>query len=182
MKLSFDFDMDDWLSFQRYALGHLPSYRRLRFFQRFSCPAAFIIFIVVHNFQRGQFDLLFAGLFGSAAVLWMLFYPAFYNWRIINRSRKQLLKDRKKSGDSDVEHREIEMLPDSLRSATPLAESTIKAAAITKVEVTRDALLLYTGSSSTIVVPRRKLDPALFDEAACFCPGALCPGDNKGAG
>ena len=164
MKLSYDFDIEDLNSFQRFHYSVSPTYRRMRRYVRFLFPAAALFFIVTHYLRQG-FDPLYVGIFGSVAIVWFVLYPRFFDRRIIRRSN-QLVREGNTGGMFGP--CEIELLPDRVHITSSSGETSYRASAITKVVETTDLLLLYVSSIHALVLPRRKLSPRDFQQATAF--------------
>ncbi|MEP6669882.1 MAG: YcxB family protein [Chthoniobacter sp.] len=171
MKLSYEFDHDDWISFHRYHYSVSPTYRRMRNYARIMFPVAALFLIGTHYLNRG-FDPVHIGLFTAVSVAWFFLYPLWVDRRVIRRTNQFL-----REGDSSgmFGRREIELLPDTVHIATTKGETTYKAAAITKVVETADALLLYVSSLQAVILPRRKLSPEEFQQAVSFAQQYYVP-------
>src|SRR5882724_9769508 len=164
MKLSYDFDLDDWTAFQRYHYSKSPTYRRMRNITRILFPVAALLFITSRFLSRG-FDPLYFGIFAVFAVAWFVLYPRWFDRKVIRRSN-QFLREGKT--DSMFGRREIELLPDRVHIISPSGETTYRSSAITKIAETPDALLLYVSSIQALILPRRKLSEAEFQQATTF--------------
>ena len=164
MKLSYEFDHDDWTRFHRYHYSVSPTYRRMRNYTRIVFPAAALLFVGARYLQHG-FDPVHAGLFAAVSVAWFFLYPLWVDRRVIRRTNQFL---REGNTSNLFGRREIELLPDKVHIATSSGETTYRASAITKVVETADALLLYVSSLQAVILPKGKLSAEEFLQAAAF--------------
>jgi len=160
MKLSYPFDLDDWTSFQRHHFNRSPGYRRLRMFSRFVFPVLAIA-LIISRISAGGFDPIFCGFFALFAVIWFVFYPRWFDRKLIRRSTQFLNEG---NNDSLFGTREIELLPDRIHVVSPAGETTYRASAVKKIVETPDALLLYISSLQALVFPRKKLSESEYDQ------------------
>jgi len=164
MKLTYDFDLDDWNLFQRYHYSASPIYRRMRNVTRILFPVAALLIMTSHFLSHG-FDLLYFGLFAVFSAAWFMLYPRWFDRRVIRRSN-QFLKEG--NNDSMFGLREIELFPDRVHVISPSGETTYRASAITKCVEAPEALLLYVSSIQALVLPKRKLSESDFQQATEF--------------
>ena len=153
MKLAYDFDIDDWQSFQRYHFSASATYRRMRNMARLLLPVILGIALGVYYFQFG-FEPIFFVILGLVAVLWFIFYPPFFDRRVL---RKVLQQVREGKMENLFGRREVELLPDAIRVTTPVSETVYRAAAVVKTVETPDAFLLYTSAIQAMIIPKRKI-------------------------
>jgi len=164
MKFSYDFDIDDWMGYQRHRYNISPTYRRMRNYSRMAFPVAALLFIFSHYLTHG-FDPMHIGIFAAVSVAWFFLYPLWFDRRI-RRNSNRLLRE---GNTSNLFGRwEVELLPDSVHIASSSTETTYRASGITKIEETADALLLYVSPIQAVILPRRKLSPEEFQQAAVF--------------
>jgi hypothetical protein len=164
MKLAYDFNLEDWSSFQRFHYSTSPSCRRMRNMGRILLPVA-VLLLITSQFLRRRFDPVYFGIFATFSIVWFILYPRWFDAKIIRRST-QFLKEG--NTDSMFGRREIELLPDRVHIISPSGEATYHASAITKTVETPNALLLYVSSIQALILPRRKLSDADFQQAAVF--------------
>ena len=171
MKLTFDFDIEDWNSFQRYHYSVSPTYRRLRTYIRLLFPAVALLMIVLRYRQHGL-DPTHLGIFTVVATIWFLFYPRWMDRRVIRRSNQFLKEGR---NDGLFGPREMELFPDRIHTTTSSGEATYRSNALKKIVETPDALLFYVSSIQALVIPKRKVSSDAFQQAVDFAQAHYLP-------
>src|SRR5271156_4320219 len=109
MKLAYDFDIDDWKSFQRYHYSVSPTYRRTRWRGRMIVPAAMVLLMIV-SLKLDGFDLIRESCLLFFAIAWYFLYLRLLDRRVARNIEKFLLE-----GDTKrlFGPREVELLPES---------------------------------------------------------------------
>src|SRR4051812_22562602 len=107
MKLAFEFDLEDWTSFQRHHYSTSPAYRRMRNAARLVLPAIVLLVISLSLLLHQDEPILFI-ILGISALLWFIFYPRMFDRRVMRKSA-QFLREGKM--ENMFGRREIEFLP-----------------------------------------------------------------------
>jgi hypothetical protein len=170
MKLAYDFNLEDWSSFQRFHYSTSPSCRRMRNMGRILLPVA-VLLLITSQFLRRRFDPVYFGIFATFSIVWFILYPRWFDAKIIRRST-QFLKEG--NTDSMFGRREIELLPDRVHIISPSGRGYVSRLCnhenCRNAERTTALRFFYSGSDFTAAqVIRRGLS------AGCsFCSRALC--------
>ena len=82
MKFTYDFDIDDWNSFQRYHFSESPTYIRMRNITRILFPVAALL-LVLSRFLKQGFDPLLFGIFAGFSAAWFTLYPRWFDRKAI---------------------------------------------------------------------------------------------------
>ena len=164
MKLTYDFQLEDWTAFQRYHFSASPSYRRIRNLTRIFLPAALLLLFLI-RFLRHGFDPILFTICAVPAAIWFLSYPRWFDHRVIRRSLQML---REGNTATMFGRRDLELLPDRLHIVSPMGETTFRAAAISKIVESPEALLLYVSPVQAVILPKQKLSATDFAQAKEF--------------
>ncbi|MEO6846243.1 MAG: YcxB family protein [Chthoniobacterales bacterium] len=164
MKISYDFDIDDWNSFQRYHYSVSATYRRMRTITRLLLPVAFGFFLASQIMSHG-FELWSFSFFVIISVVWFVFYPLWFDRRVIRQGNRFLREDKT---DNLFGRREIEFFPDRIQVISSVGNATYNASGIIKVIESPQALFLYISSIQALVIPKCKLPEDDFQNAVNF--------------
>ena len=168
VKLSFDFDIEDWKRYVRFLLQASPVYRRLRLRGQILRGAAFSLVgtaLVLNSDSLDDAKGAIGLLCWLLAVVTALIHPWLYNYRMAASSARQMDTEENRNL---LGPREMELMTDGVHLVSRIGESFFKAEAIYKVVATPELLLLFISSMQAIIVPKVKIAPEEFEQAAAF--------------
>ena len=176
MKLSFDYDLEDYKLLLRYLLDTSPIYRRIKLRLRLLFPIGLLLLaaaLVTRTYGSGEVSGYYAAApLAALGVALAAFYPRWYNHRVMKIAVRQTKGEDNRNVFGT---RQVELTPEGVRSVSRMGEMFYRAGAILRVVVTPDLLLLFVAPMQAIIFPRTKIPPEEFDKAAAFakaCYGA----------
>ncbi|WP_422358806.1 hypothetical protein [Reichenbachiella sp.] len=89
MEIKFDFDMDDWMEFQKLYIQNSHQHKRARLISTLIVPGFFIVFLTSY-YTNGGSGILLPINFGLISIAWILFYPKHMLNRTMDNARKIL--------------------------------------------------------------------------------------------
>lgn len=166
-KLSFDMDEKDYAGYIRAVLDVVPEYGRKRTQVRvlgaigLGCIGGALAIAA----NGDMWMMMLAGAIWAAAILVLLFYPRYYNKRVVAVSMQVMNKPESRNLFGP---RELELTEQGVQTHSAIGQAFFRAEAITKVVVTPAYLLLFISSAQAIIVPKAKIAPGEFEEAVGF--------------
>jgi hypothetical protein len=153
MKLVFDFDMNDWMAFQKVHLENSKQFNRMKMFVTWMFPGVWI-FIMFLELSNGSFKPAVAVVMFVVSVLWVIFYPKRFKNSTLKRAKK-ILSEGDNSGI--IGEHQLELTDQSIKSDLPQSSSTINWDGIKKFIETDQYYFLYNTAASAIIIPKFKL-------------------------
>lgn len=149
----FKFQMDDWLSFQKDFMSRSKQYKKTRLIITYFLPAISIIPIYLLSQKPGGF--YFAILFyGTASILWIIYYPKRFDKRTLKRTKKML-----EEGDNSsyLGIHKIQFNEQFIMHYTKNSEQKIFWKGISKTVETKEYFFIYDTAASAIIIPKVKI-------------------------
>jgi len=155
MKLSFTFELSDWMAFQKYYLFNSRQYKNTRLLVASMMPMVSSAFLMYDYFSKGRLDAGLCALFIVLSAAWIVFYPKRYENSCIKKIVKILNDDRQ---SSILGMHELDLSEDGIIHKEPESLQQISWKGITRAVKTDDYYFLFTTSISAIVIPIMKLN------------------------
>lgn len=153
MKIKFNFDMNDWMEFQKYFLFHSRQFKKTLILATVTMPTISILIIYYKYSLTNKLDFLIITVFSIFSLLWIFFYPK----RFKNRSLKRI-EALLNEGDnrSILGIHEIEFDENSITHIDPASKSIFSWKGIVKYVKSNDYYYLFNTSVSAIIIPIKK--------------------------
>ncbi len=154
MKLKFDFDMNDWMQFQKLYLVESKQYRWTKFLVMIIIPLFFVILIVI-DILSGTFRVPMYLILAAAAVAWVVFYPKRMLKTTLKRIRKMLEKG---DNTSLLGKHSFEFTNDNILYHDPSGEAVTSWSKVVRFVDTGNYYFLFITSISAYIIPKHKLN------------------------
>jgi hypothetical protein len=150
LEVGCEITLDDHLKFNEYHCAHSPTIRRMKLLSYALGPVTFMVVGAALSLRNDSL----AGLvvFGILSVLWLIFYPKYWDHTIRKRMEKLL-----REGPSGMQpyQQTIRVDAEGLHAESPRGSSVTKWSAVEKVEEGESAAYLYINPVSAYMLPRR---------------------------
>ncbi len=153
MKIEFNFEMNDWMEFQKHYFRNSKQFRRTKIIVATSLPLIFCA-IIIFELLKGEFRPVSIIVFGLVSLLWIIFYPKRMFNRTLDKTRKMI-----EEGDNTgiLGRHELTLNDDGIIHVEPESEQKIKWSGIKKLEESDSYYFLYNTAVSAIVIPKQKV-------------------------
>ncbi len=152
MKFSFDFDLDDWLAYQRFYSNTNPRIKRSRLISKFIVPVALALIV---NIMYGTHDPIPWLIYAVYITVFLLTYTK----RMDRRFTKRILKHLKGGDNSSLlGPHELELTQEHIHLVLPQSEQKIKWGGIKRLEETDQYYFLFDTALSAVIIPKHKID------------------------
>ena len=154
MKTSFNFDMKDWIEFQKYGLLTNKSYKKWKYISLLMIPILLIILTILDYFKYGFLlgqKILF---YLVVSIIWILFRYFFYDKLIIKKIKKIL---EKWNNSSLIWEHTISFEEDCFNISLPWSDSKVYWSKINKIEENEKYIFIFNSSLSAYIIPKFKL-------------------------
>jgi hypothetical protein len=153
MEIEFEFEMEDWMKFQKNYLQKSKQFRRTKII-----VAAMLPFIVclgtALDLLKGEFNSVKLIMFGGLSILWIIFSPKWLFKRTLNKTKK-MMEDGDNSGILGLH--KIILNDEGIIHTEPESEQKIKWSGIKKIEESDSHYFLYNTAVSAIIIPKEKI-------------------------
>lgn len=152
MVIEFDFEMKDWIEFQKYYLKTSKQFNRSKIIITAIVPLIFCILLVL-KLIRNDLSLIEVAVFVIISVLWIMLYPKrFYN-KVLDKARKML-----EEGDNSgiFGRHKVTLTDEGIIHTEPESEQNIKWSGIKKLAESDEYYFLYNTPVSAIIIPKPK--------------------------
>lgn len=89
MEIEFEFEINDWMEFQKNYLQNSKQFRRTKIIVMAMLPVIFSVIILLESL-KGNFSLFGLIVYGIASVLWIIFYPKRMYKQALSKTRKMI--------------------------------------------------------------------------------------------
>lgn len=160
MTFAYQFEAADWIAFNVHYLKNSRVCRRQRFRARMGFLFALLTFSLVLVFTAEK-GVGFAICLSVVGIVGFLAYPSVHDDSAMKRIRK--LAD---EPDNTKVFGTVMMTlsPEGLRASRPGAETTLAWSRILKLVETTDHIFLYVSALDAIIIPRRSIEGASFED------------------
>ncbi|MED5051508.1 YcxB family protein [Anoxybacillus rupiensis] len=154
MEIRYRLTEEDYVQFNLFHIKHSKAARRTLTIQRVIPPVLFLLVAWVFA-EIGHASFL--GLlitFSIVAVLWVIFYPSYFD-RAIIRSAKRMMKDGNNEGLLGEHH--LVMTEEGIVDSTSYGETKVSWGGIKAFKEDRHSFYLYNSAVSAYIIPKREL-------------------------
>lgn len=154
MEIKYNLTEEDYVNFNLFHFKNSESASKSLNMQRYSIP--FIYLIVAYVFSNlADIPFLYAFIpFLIAGILWVLFYPKYFQKRIRSQTKK-MIKEGKNEGLLG-EHSML-LTEDGIVDTNSNGETKVNWSGIIKMKEDQSNLYLYNSSVSAYILPKREL-------------------------
>ena len=154
MKIEFDFDIDDWMAFQKYYILNSKQVKRSKIFTTLLLPVIFSIFSLI-DIINGNFSPARLVFYGIIFLLWIFINPKWMNRKMLKQVKKMI-----NEGDNSgiFGKHEIDFEEDRIIWKNPESEEKVKWSGVKKLGETDNYYFLYVTAVSAIIIPKQKLN------------------------
>lgn len=152
MELKFELLEEDYINFNIDHANKSPSLKRNVTFIRILGPVTFLIapFIVI---KFSEIPLWYwMTLFGITSIIWIVFYPRYFDWEMRRRIKK-MLKEGK--NESLFKERKISLTDEAIIETSSSSQSSTIWSKIDRIEETDRYIYIYNSSISAYIIPKR---------------------------
>ncbi|MCK4663078.1 MAG: YcxB family protein [Bacteroidales bacterium] len=154
MKLNFNFEMSDWMEFQKIYLLNSKQFKRSKFIAKLIIPIFFLILISI-DLIKGEFFGQVLLVYIIISAVWVIYIPKRIEKSTLNKARKMIQEG---DNSSILGNHEIELLEDEIKYKDPGGEQKTTWDRIIRFEETDNYYFLFNTSVSAFVIPRFKLN------------------------
>lgn len=154
MEIEYDFEMNDWVEFQKNHLQNSKQFKRTKLIVSLMLPLIFSI-LIIFDLIKGEFNPVGWIIYSMMSLLWVLYYPKRMMNRTLDKARKMM-----EEGDNSgiVGHHKLILDDDGIMDIGPDCESKIKWNGIKKIVETEGYYFLYNTALSAIIIPKTKIE------------------------
>jgi hypothetical protein len=154
MELKYNLTEEDYIKFNLFHINNSESANKSLKTQRFVTPFVYIIFAYVFA-NLADIPFLYALIpFLIVGLLWVIFYPKYFQTRILNQTKK-MIREGKNEGLLG-EHTMI-LSDDGIVDSNPNGETRVNWSGIIKFQEDEANLYVYNSSVSAYIIPKRDL-------------------------
>lgn len=157
MELNFNFELHDWMAFQKHHTLKSSQYKRSKLILTAAIPFIMIIFIVIYYLKdKTQVSSLI--IYGIAGVIWLLIIPKWLERKTLKNAKKII-----ENGDNSgiLGHHKLILTETGVLGTTNETKFEINWKGIKKLEESGEYYFLYNTSVSAIIIPKRKIEDKL---------------------
>lgn len=154
MKIEFNFEMSDWVEFQRNYLENSASMRKMKIVVTVLFPFLCLMIGLV-EYLRDDLTYIGVSILILFSVLWVIIYPKKFVSTMLKRSEKLLNNE---DNNGYLGPHSVEFNESGMTHKAPESESTIKWIGIKRVLENEKYYFLYNTSVSTLIIPKFKLN------------------------
>ncbi|MEH7253690.1 YcxB family protein [Neobacillus niacini] len=153
MEIKYNLTEEDYVKFNLFHIKNSDSASKSLNMQRYSIP--FIYLIVAYLFSNlADIPFLYAFIpFLFVGILWVVFYPKYFQNRIISQTKK-MIREGKNEGLLG-EHTML-LTEEGIVDTNPTGETKVKWSGIIKMKEDQANLYLYNSSVSAYILPKRE--------------------------
>ena len=153
MEMEFEFDMNDWMEFQKNYLYNSKQFKQQKFRTRLILPVCFCILIII-DLLKSEVNPQSLIIYGIISILWIVFYPKLLFKQIFNRTKKRIEEE---DHTGKVGKHKLVIDEESILYVEPEPERKIKWNEIKKIEESGSHYFLYDTDISAIIIPKNKV-------------------------
>jgi len=176
MTFTYQLEAADWIAFNVHCLKNSRVHRRQRFWTCLGVPSAILVLGLIGSLVI-QKDSGFAIASCVICVVVFFAYPKVYDDSILKRL-KRIMDDPENT--KAFGRQTVTLSPDGYHSSRPGAEATIAWDHVVRLAETSDHVFLYLSAIDAIVIPRRSVEGASFEDVKarlCEYVGKTASGD-----
>ncbi|UTW64383.1 YcxB family protein [bacterium SCSIO 12741] len=156
MTLQFDFDMEDWMEFQKHFIANSKRMKRTKWMITL-IPPVIMAFVFLSNLSKREGGEIAFGAMVVMMGLWIWLYPKRFDKRVLKQVRNTI-----ESGDNSaiLGSTSIQFEEEGITHKTPEVERKLKWSGIKRVGESDEYFFLYDSAVSAIVIPKKKIQVA----------------------
>ena len=155
MEIKYHITEEDYLKFNLFHINNSESANKSLKTQRFATPFVYIIFAYIFA-NIADIPFLYALIpFLIVGILWVIFYPKYFQTRILSQTKK-MLREGKNEGLLG-EHTMI-LSEDGIVDSNPNGETKVNWSGIIKLQEDESNLYIYNSAVSAYIIPKRELN------------------------
>lgn len=153
MEIEFEFEMNDWMEFQKNYLKNSKQFRQTTIIVAAMVPVIFSLIIII-ELLKGTFNPFGVIIFGVVSILWVAFYPKRLKKRTLAKTKKMI-----EEGDNTgiLGMHKLTLNDEEIIHIEPESEQKIKWKGIKKLEESDTHYFLYNTAISAIIIPKQKV-------------------------
>jgi hypothetical protein len=153
MEIEFEFEMEDWMNFQKNYLQKSKQFKRSKITVAAIFPLVVVLFTVL-DLLKEEFSSVKFIFFGGLSILWIIYYPKYLLKKTLDKTKKMM-----EDGDSSgiLGRHKIILNNEGFIHIAPESEQTIKWSGIKKIEESNSYYFLYNTAVSAIIIPKDKI-------------------------
>jgi high-affinity Fe2+/Pb2+ permease len=154
MKIEFDFDIDDWMEFQKHHVLNSKQVKRSKIFVTLILPVMSSVFIYI-DIIKDRLSPARLVFYVVITLIWILINPKWMNRSILKKAKKML-----NEGDNSgvLGKNEVYFEESGIIHKMSGSEHKINWSGIKKLEETDTYYFLYDSALSAIIIPKQKLN------------------------
>jgi len=155
MEIEFELFEKDYINFNIDHTNKSPSLKRSLLVQRILGPVIFLIapFIIIRFSEIPMWYWI--TIFSITSVIWLVFYPKYFNWEMKRKIEKMLKEG---SNESLFQKRKIIITDTEMVQKSPTGEIITKWNEVNRVDETNEYIYIYNSSISAYIIPKRAFE------------------------
>ncbi|WP_033542146.1 YcxB family protein [Planococcus sp. CAU13] len=154
MELNYKLTEEDYIGFNLFHAKNSKAIKKQITLQRILVPVMYIVLaILAAYFLDVPFLVLFIPLL-AVAILWFLFYPAYF-YRLIKRNATKMIREGK--NDALLGQHTMIFTEHGLREISPKGEMSLSWSGIENYGEDDSGFYLYNSGMSALIIPKREL-------------------------
>lgn len=156
----FEFEMDDWMAFQKHHISSSAQYKRSKIFVSLIFPIVAIITLIA---RRNDTRFLIYGsiVYGILTILWLLMYPKRFDKKSLNRIKKTLEEG---NNSTFLGLHKIEFNQEYILYTSKYSEQKLSWKAIVKISENDEYIFIYNSAVTAIIIPKIKVHSDFLHE------------------
>ncbi|EDP67661.1 hypothetical protein CAT7_04459 [Carnobacterium sp. AT7] len=154
MEIEFELLEEDYINFNLDHANSSASVKKSLILQRILGPLVFLI----ATLALGTFSEIpvwyWITIFSIMSVIWLVFYPNYFNWEM-GRNIKKMLKEG--NNKNLLQKRKIFLTDEAIIETSTASETKTPWSDVNKVEETSEYIYIYNSSISAYIIPKRVL-------------------------
>ena len=153
MELEFDFEMNDWMEFNKDYLSNSKQYKSVKLIAQLILPVIFSAIIFLKDLSNVVGPTKLA-LLSLILLAWILYIPRFLDKRVLYRTKKAL-----EDGDNSgiLGRHKLIISDEGILNIQPGSEHNIKWNGFKKIVETDEYYFLYDTAVSALIIPKKKV-------------------------
>ena len=152
MDIEFELLEKDYINFNIDHAKKSSSLKKSILSQRILGPIVFMLIPFILRLYTSIPLSYWLTIFAIASVLWVMFYPKYFNWEMGRRVKKMLNEG---NNENILIRRTISISKEGLLEKSAIGESKVKWSQVDKVEETEEYIYIYISSISAHIIPKR---------------------------
>ena len=152
MEINYEFNLEDWVVFQRHHLNNSKKYKRRIMYFSLMTPLVFLVFIVKDVIQD-EFDWIFASIAIVVSVGFIFIFPKRALKRTVEILQKRILET---DASNVFGKHQFSWNDDGFTVIQPISEVKVEWGSCNRLEESQEHYFIYHTELSAFVVPKGK--------------------------